>query len=107
MVRCGRGVRAGSSKLVVAAMLMSVGGGACDDGTVPDATGEAVTSADRALTTEDGLADAYAFFKELFVSIGMSQQYPVGFGFHPGLVTETITVPTQARLEISWSGSGS
>ena len=40
--------------------------------------------AHQALTTaEDGLADAYALFKQQFTGSGFDQRFPIGFGFHP------------------------
>jgi hypothetical protein len=46
----------------------------------------------QAVTTaaEDGLADAYAGFKELFVGFGLDARYRIGFGHHPGLSTERL-----------------
>jgi hypothetical protein len=46
----------------------------------------------QAVTTaaEDGLADAYAGFKELFVGFGFDARYRIGFGHHPGLSTERL-----------------
>jgi mono/diheme cytochrome c family protein len=55
-------------------------------------TGE-VESSGHALTAaaaEDGLAEAYAVFKNLFVSFALDAQYRIGFGFHPGLSTERL-----------------
>src|SRR5205814_5778188 len=45
-----------------------------------------------ALTTEDGLADAYAQFKQTFTGQGFDVVFPLGYGFHPGLSTEKITL---------------
>src|SRR2546423_3253341 len=63
----------------------------CSGGTsVPVAAEESVGSATQALT-EDGLADAYTEFKRVFVTMmGFNQQFPIGYGFHPGLSTEKL-----------------
>jgi hypothetical protein len=49
-----------------------------------------VASTSEALTTEDGLAEAYATFKQDFVNFGFDQRFIMGFGFHPALSTEEI-----------------
>jgi len=44
----------------------------------------------RQLLTEDGLADAFATFKQVFTNQGFDQRFPIGYAFHPGLVTEKL-----------------
>ena len=39
-----------------------------------------------------GLADAFAQFSTDFVNLGFDKVYPIGYGFHPALSTETIVV---------------
>ncbi len=51
---------------------------------------EEIASNGEAATTEDGLADAYAFFKQNFVNFGFDQHLTMGYGFHPGLSTEKL-----------------
>jgi cytochrome c peroxidase len=51
---------------------------------------EQVASTSEAVTTEDGLAEAYATFKQDFVNFGFDQRFIMGFGFHPALSTEEI-----------------
>ena len=50
---------------------------------------------DEALVTEDGLADAYALFKQTFTGFGFDQQLTMGYGFHPGLSTEKLPAAPQ------------
>jgi hypothetical protein len=73
---------------MTAAALMA----ACFDGQgEPPATAdpaEPVATIVQSLVTEDGLADAYAFFLQKFALFG--QQYRIGAGFHPGLSTEVV-----------------
>lgn len=52
-----------------------------------------------AATGEDGLAQAYAIFKDLFtVQFREDQHHHVGFGFHPGLSTEKLLGPLGVPL---------
>src|SRR5262245_38437652 len=55
---------------------------------------ENVVTATEALTIEDGLADAYAVFKQSVLDIFFNPQfqndYHMGYGFHPGLSTEKL-----------------
>jgi hypothetical protein len=46
--------------------------------------------ATSALVAEDGLADTYATFKQIFTGSGFDQQWPIGYGFHAVLSTEKI-----------------
>jgi len=80
--------------LVGAAALAAGCGGSpvSSNGTSGD---EEIASASAALTAEDGLAEAYALFKQDFVNFGFDQLFRIGFGFHPGLSTEKIL--TQGR----------
>src|SRR5438874_12114891 len=43
------------------------------------------------VTGEDGLADAYATFKQLMSMFGFDQRFPIGYAFHPGLVTTPVS----------------
>jgi hypothetical protein len=49
-------------------------------------TGESVATA-----PEDGLAEAYETFANTFSAAGMDGQFRIGYGFHPGLITEKVT----------------
>src|SRR5688572_10540088 len=51
---------------------------------------EPVGEVSEALTGEDGLADAYALFKQSFTGFGFDRQLNMGYGFHPGLSTEKL-----------------
>jgi len=53
---------------------------------------------DEAVTTapEDGLADAFSTFLEVFTGDNFDAQFPIGYAFHPGLSTEKVTGPTGA-----------
>jgi len=44
----------------------------------------------EALVAEDGLADAYALFKQTFTGFSFDQQLNMGYGYHPGLSTEKL-----------------
>jgi cytochrome c peroxidase len=58
-------------------------------------TGFAPPAAHESLSAsanEDGLAEAYGIFKQLFVNNGQDQTFTIGFGFHPGLSSAKITV---------------
>jgi hypothetical protein len=46
----------------------------------------------QALTGEDGLAEAYAVFRQEFMRAGLHLEFAIGYGFHPGLSTEKLTV---------------
>jgi cytochrome c peroxidase len=75
-----------SSVLCLTAMLAACGGAEPAQGDRGD-----IVSNDEAVTTEDGLADAYALFKQNFLSRGFDQRgLSMGFGFHPGLSTEKL-----------------
>src|SRR6185503_517069 len=82
------------SSIAAAAVLVAACGGA-DLGQGNGASSETVASTEAAVTaTEDGLADAYALFKELFQGIffnpDFAQDLPMGYGFHEGLSTEKL-----------------
>jgi len=73
----------------VAGFAMACSGGV-NSGTSRDSS--SVTSSSEALTTEDGLADAYALFKSQFVgTLGFDKTFPIGYGYHPGLSSEKLT----------------
>src|SRR5262249_43670514 len=58
---------------------------------VSSAEVEDVGSATAALAIDDGLADAYVLFKNQFVNrLGFDQNYPIGYGYHPGLSREKL-----------------
>jgi len=97
-------VRRSQCVLVLAAF--SFGCGAAADGS--DDTPLVASSNSEELPgtqAEDGLADAYRNFVDQFVS--SSAQYPISFGFHPGLSTERLTGPDgaiargQAQLDMN------
>ena len=69
-----------------------MGGPDDDPGAAPRRDLE-LESSQHALTTEDGLADAFASFKQDFVAFGFDQQFRIGYGFHPGLSTEKTPNP--------------
>src|SRR5882757_9349486 len=49
-----------------------------------------VATTETAATTEDGLADAYATFKQTLINNGFDQFFTMGIGFHPALSTEKV-----------------
>lgn len=73
--------------VVGAALLAAACGGAQPLETSDE---QALGSTSQALTAEDGLADAYALFKQTFTGFGFDQQYNMGYGYHPGLSTEKL-----------------
>jgi hypothetical protein len=44
----------------------------------------------------DGLKDAFAIFTQIFTASGFDQQFLIGYGFHPGLSTEKLSVQGSA-----------
>src|SRR3954471_10873559 len=42
-------------------------------------------------TPEDGLADAFNTFVDIFAGDNFDAQFRIGYGFHPGLSTEKVT----------------
>jgi hypothetical protein len=75
-----------SSLLPAAALLAACGG-------VDPSVGEGSLGSTTQAVTEDGLADAFATFKQTFVGFGFDQNFAIGYGFHPGLSTEKINGP--------------
>src|SRR5439155_17806846 len=76
-----------SSLLPAAALLAACGGAEPGRG---GESNESVSSTSQAVTGEDGLADAFATFKQTFVGFGFDQNFAIGYAFHPGLSTEKI-----------------
>ncbi len=60
-----------------------------------DPSSEQTERVGEALVSEDGLADAYALFKQTFTGFGFDQQLTMGYGFHPGLSTEKLPAAPQ------------
>lgn len=79
-----------SSLLPVTALLAACGG--VDPG-VSGGSNEELGSASQAATAEDGLADAFATFKQTFVQFGFDRNFSIGYAFHPGLSSEKINGP--------------
>ncbi len=80
----------------VASLLALLGVAAgCSSESGPSAA-DGIGQASSAVTVEDGLAQAYAIFKDLFVNQGEDQHHHIGFGFHPGLSTERLLGPNGA-----------
>ena len=60
---------------------------------------EDVAHSDSALTTEDGLAQAYSIFKGVFsAQQHEDQHHHIGFGYHPGLSTQKLLGPNGVPL---------
>jgi hypothetical protein len=90
-VSLGRAVARLSGVVSTAALVA-----ACGAAEPSDAAGEEnVGASSQALTTEDGLADAYALFKQTFTGFGFDQQFNMGYGYHPGLSTEKLPAAAQ------------
>ena len=78
-------VRLGS--LVCASALLAACGAAAPADRLSE---EEVGTTTEAVTSEDGLADAYALFKQTFTGFGFDRNLTMGYGFHPGLSTEKL-----------------
>jgi hypothetical protein len=56
-------------------------------------------SSEAELATEDGLAEAYAIFKDLFTTQQQEDRHHhIAFGFHPGLSTQKLVGPNGAAV---------
>ena len=74
---------------------------ACSSGGEP--TAEIRTSSHSEALIEDGLADGYAFFKQLFLVAGFDTTFRIGAGYHPGMSTELVSsngLPASAKVII-------
>jgi cytochrome c peroxidase len=79
---------------------------ACGGSPVVDGSDEtALGSTSQALTGEDGLADAYALFKQTFTGFGFDRQFNMGYGYHPGLSTEKLPGAAQGGQPPSGNAS--
>ncbi len=102
--------RVGANGFAVAVIFASALGGlsSCYGGAVDQADLEnEVAEATEAVTTEDGLTDAFALFSDDFTFAGMNSSFPIGAGYHPGLSTEHIvlanTPPAGAKIQLQFS----
>jgi mono/diheme cytochrome c family protein len=73
---------------VISMGLLALGCGASAD--AGETASNAIDSTSQAITAEDGLADAYATFKEVFVRSGFDQRLNMGVGYNPALSTEKL-----------------
>jgi mono/diheme cytochrome c family protein len=74
---------------VVSAASLVVGCGAAEPAASSEAA-ETQGSSREALIIDEGLAEAYALFKQNFTGFGFDQNLTMGYGFHPGLSTEKL-----------------
>lgn len=89
LVDGGVAARARRGGIVLYALALAGVVGACvDPGDDPDS----IAATGQAITGEDGLAEAFQVFTQNFVSDGQDQRFTIGFGFHPGLVTQRVAV---------------
>lgn len=89
--------------LLVAVAFLGCGAAPEDAGRLDDA---ADTEAGLATAHEDGLADAFNTFVDVFAGNDFDAQYRIGYGFHPGLSTEKVKrdgrlASGQATLEMN------
>jgi hypothetical protein len=56
------------------------------------------SAGELAPTPEDGLAEAYDHFVEIFAGINMDSEFRMGLGFHPGLSTEKLASADGAAI---------
>jgi mono/diheme cytochrome c family protein len=75
---------------VVSASVLLAACGAATPVSSNDEGEEALGEVSEALVGEDGLADAYALFKQSFTGFGFDKQLNMGAGYHPGLSTEKL-----------------
>ena len=79
----------------------------CDDGSVDQGDMVESTGVTSALTTEDGLADAFALFSSDFTFVGLNTQFSMGAGYHPVLSTEHVALanlpPASAKVQFRFS----
>lgn len=75
---------------VVPAAAFFAGCAAAAEPSQSDTESPAVGTVQESATTEDGLADAYAAFKQAFINVGFDQRFPMSYGYHPGLSTEKL-----------------
>jgi hypothetical protein len=64
---------------------------ACADVATEDLDEPTLAEHSAALDAEDGLAEAYAFFRAQFTLVGFDRQFRIGAGAHPGLGTELVS----------------
>ncbi len=78
---------------VVTAAAAAACSGTANIGSPEERPLEAVGTSNAEVTTEDGLADAYALFKSQFTgpNLGFDKAFPIGYGYHPGLSTEKLS----------------
>ncbi len=51
-----------------------------------------IGSTKQGISGEDGLAEAFQVFTQNFIADGQDQRFTIGFGFHPGMVTQRVAV---------------
>ncbi len=89
LVDGGVAARARRGGIVLYALALAGLVGACVD---PGDDPNSIATTGQAITGEDGLAEAFQVFTQNFVSDGQDQRFTIGFGFHPGLVTQRVAV---------------
>jgi hypothetical protein len=82
--------RRGSTAGLFGILALAGGLANCSSGGPAASIPERAARAASAVTTEDGLSQAYGIFKALFTQNGQDQSYVIGFGFHPMLSTAKI-----------------
>jgi cytochrome c peroxidase len=94
--------------VVPVAGLAAACSGTANVGLPEEAHAESVAASSAAVTTEDGLADAYAFFKSQFTgNLGFDKAFPIGYGYHPGLSTEKLAtggLTPKGQAKITFAG---
>ncbi len=79
---------AGVVAVAMGALAAGAGAGCSDEASVSH---DAVGHVQQALSVEDGLAEAYQVFRTRFVAEHQDEEFVIGFGFHPGIVTTRVT----------------
>lgn len=90
------GARGAALRLLsmVSASVLLAACGAAAPASSRDENEEALGQVSEALVGEDGLADAYALFKQSFTGFGFDRTLNMGVAFHPGLSTEKLPATT-------------
>jgi mono/diheme cytochrome c family protein len=89
-----RGAVLRAMSVVSVSVLLAACGSAAPALSTEDVSDDSLGQVSEALTGEDGLAEAYALFKQSFIGFNFDKQLNMGVGYHPGLSTEKLPATT-------------